>query len=90
MSLVCCSYVCDRVQTILHVLHNFVLVCTVVLAGAGVLLRGGNTVLGQGVVISNNSALQQAGGVGWFSGCLAQGKVPQYLQHNVAPPTNKK
>eukprot|EP00878_Enallax_costatus_P005234 GHUV01005501.1.p1 GENE.GHUV01005501.1~~GHUV01005501.1.p1 ORF type:complete len:1414 (+),score=216.11 GHUV01005501.1:611-4243(+) len=49
------------------------------MTGAGVLLRGGNTFLGRGVVINNNSASQQAGGVGWFSGCMGQGDCPSQL-----------
>lgn len=48
--------------------------CFAVLAGAGVLLRGGNAAFGRGVVISGNNASQQAGAVGWFSGCMGLGK----------------
>lgn len=31
--------------------------------------------MGHGVVVSSNTASQEAGGVGWFSACMSQGEL---------------
>eukprot|EP00775_Hariotina_reticulata_P004673 gene4673-4927_t len=48
--------------------------------GGACLFRGGEVQLGAGVVISRNTASQEAGGLGWFSGCLGSGLCPSKVK----------
>jgi len=50
------------------------------MTGGACVFRGGEVQLGQGVVISNNTALQEAGGLGWFTGCLGSGLCPSKVK----------
>lgn len=50
------------------------------MTGGACLFRGGEVQLGAGVVISRNTASQEAGGLGWFSGCLGSGLCPSKVK----------